>query len=272
MDDLTFQPAPAVPPLLIDADPAPFEVINPTGTAEVLLICDHANPTIPQALGDLGLTDEQRGFHIAYDIGAAAVTRNLSVALDAPAVMCGYSRLVIDCNRSPGNPESIIEVSDGNPIPGNRNLTDTDVQQRQSEIFWPYHSTISTAVTQMWRRNGRPPALFSVHSFTPIWGGQQRPWDVGILWHHDKRISEPLMVDLEKTHGLHVGDNLPYAGIEAAYSIDVHGDAAGIANVVIEIRQDQVSHAAGIQAWSDRLAQSLPPIFANDDLHRILRH
>ena len=272
MDALVFQSAPSVPSLLSVKDPPPFEVINPNGKAEVLLICDHASRTIPQSLGDLGLNDEQRGFHIAYDIGAAAVTRNLSAALDAPAVLCGYSRLVIDCNRSPGNPESVLEVSDDNPIPGNVDLSATDVLQRQAEIFWPYHTTISTAVTQMWRRNGRPPALFSVHSFTPHWNGQQRPWDIGVLWHHDQRISAPLMLDMAERHGLQVGDNLPYSGIEAAYSIDVHGDAAGIANVVIEIRQDQISDAAGIELWSDRLIESLPPIFANDDLHRILRH
>lgn len=272
MNSLVFQPPADTPTLLSESEPPAFDVVNPDGTAEVLLICDHASNRFPACLGDMGLDLNQRGFHIAYDIGAAAVTRRLSAALDAPAVLCNYSRLVIDCNRSPGNPESVLEVSDGHAIPGNQGLSDINILQRQSEIFWPYHTAIATAVSQMWRRHGRPPALFSVHSFTPLWAGESRPWDVGVLWHHDQRISAPLMQGLADRFGLNVGDNLPYAGIEAAYSIDVHGDAAGIANVVIEIRQDQIADDAGIAVWSDRLIETLPAILSQDDLHRILRH
>ncbi|MHC8510165.1 MAG: N-formylglutamate amidohydrolase [Rhodospirillales bacterium] len=267
MDALAFD-ADAAPSLLSAGDPPPFEIVNPEGRAGAVLICDHAARAFPKALGDMGLSGEARGLHIAWDIGAAAVTRALAAALDAPAVLCGYSRLVIDCNRPPGHPEQIPETSDGHEIPGNRSLSAAGAAARQNEIFRPYHAAAGDMLGRVWRRRSEPPALFSVHSFTPVMQGEQRPWDAGVIWRYDGRIAQPLMRALTD-EGLTIGDNLPYSGFEAAYSTIAHAEAARIAHAAVEIRQDHISEAPGQSAWAERLSGILAPILAKPELKRL---
>ena len=87
-------------PSLIEADEPPaLEVVNPDGRGRALLVCDHASARMPRRLGTLGVRDADILRHVAWDIGAAAVARRLSELLDAPLLLSGYSRLVIDCNR-----------------------------------------------------------------------------------------------------------------------------------------------------------------------------
>lgn len=258
-------------PLLGPDDPPAVEVLNAGGRMPLVLICDHAGRAIPRSLGSLGVSAPDLGRHIAYDIGAAAVTRLLAEHLDAPAVLAVYSRLVIDCNRAPGHPQSIIEVSDGTAIPGNKDLSDADAEARIDSIFWPYHRAVSTTITRHWRRLGVPPGVFSVHSFTPRFKGEDRPWDAGVLWNRDSRIAMPLMEILGALDGLKIGDNLPYSGVETAYTIDIHGVVAGLPNCVIELRQDQVDTPAGVALWARRLADVLRRIFVSETIHRVRR-
>jgi len=77
----------------------PFEHVRPDGDPSLLLLCDHARNAIPPEMGDLGLSAVDLARHIAYDVGAREVTLALADALDAPAVLSGCSRLVIDRNR-----------------------------------------------------------------------------------------------------------------------------------------------------------------------------
>ncbi|MHC8510440.1 MAG: N-formylglutamate amidohydrolase [Rhodospirillales bacterium] len=259
--DATAPDAKTAPPLLSPGDPPPFEVINPEGAAGVLLICDHAARAFPKALGDMGLSGEARGLHIAWDIGAAAVTRGLSAALDAPAVLCGYSRLVIDCNRPPGHLEQIPEVSDGHEIPGNLNLSQAARARRRDEIFWPYHAAAGNMLGRMRMRGGPAPTLLSIHSFTPVMQGEARPWDAGVIWRHDRSFAGLLMRGLA-AQGLNIGDNLPYSGFESAYSIGAHGDAAHLAHAALEIRQDHIGDEAGQRAWTERLSGVLTGLLA----------
>jgi len=255
--------------LLTDADPAPFEVVNREAETPLLLVCDHASRRVPAVLGDLGLGPDAFERHIAYDIGAAGVARKLSDSLSAPLVLAGFSRLVIDLNRPPGHPQSIMEVSDTTPIPGNRGLDEEDKRHRVRELFEPYHDAVNRVLARIWD-TGTVPALFSVHSFSPGFGGQPRPWDVGVLWNHDPRIAVPLM-ELLETEGLRVGDNEPYSGHYLAYTIDMHAGAAGLASCVIEINQDQVMDDAGIARWSEILTRALTKILEQPGLHRVER-
>ena len=125
-----------------DEKPA-FEVVNAQGRGRALFLCDHASAAVPRALRDLGLAPEHFGRHIAWDIGAAEVARRLSRAFDAPLVLSGYSRLVIDCNRRPGDATSIPEESDRTPVPGNRGLSPADRAARATACFEPYHKAIA---------------------------------------------------------------------------------------------------------------------------------
>lgn len=234
----------------------------------MLLTCDHASRAVPIALGSLGLDDAVLARHIGWDIGAASVTRALASLLDAPAVLAGYSRLVIDCNRDPDDPSSIPVVSDGVVIPGNHGVVVAERRARHQAIFAPYHAAIADAIDRALSR-GVVPALLSIHSFTPVMNGTARPWHVGILWHDDDRIPAPLIEALRAEPGLCVGDNQPYSTREpVCYTIRHHAERRGLPHVAIELRQDLVATAAGAAAWAARLAGVLAPILARPEIYR----
>ena len=178
-------------PLLGPDDPPPFETLNARGRSRALVVCDHASCRIPAALGTLGVSEVERTEHIGWDLGAGAVARRLSALLDAPAVLAGYSRLVIDCNRPAAAPDRIPPVSDTVPVPGNVGLGPAETDARIAEIFTPYHDVIAAALQRM-TASGLLPVLVAVHSFTPqLVGGDSRPWEIGICWDKDRRLADP---------------------------------------------------------------------------------
>ena len=222
--------------LLVPGDPPPFEVVNPDGKARLVLFSDHAGRAIPRRLGTLGLRQAELDQHIGWDIGIANLARKLAVALDAPAVLGGYSRLVIDCNRRLDDPTSIAQESDKIPVPGNRGLSAEDRTARQDAIFKPYHVAIAAVIARK-RKQGPDPAVLSLHSFTPQMNGFARPWHVGVLWNRDPRMPVPLMARLMQEPGLVVGDNEPYSGKdEHGYSVIFHAERVGLPHGLIEMR------------------------------------
>lgn len=251
-------------------DPAPFHSIDGSADATTLLVCDHASAAIPPALGGLGLAAAARHAHVAWDIGAAQVTRGLARRLACPAVLAGVSRLVIDCNRAPGDPASIPALSCGVPVPGNGGLSEVAADARAESWFWPYHHEIGTRLAHLLRR-GVVPAVVSVHSFTPCLGhgAPARPWQVGVLSNRDRRLAEPVLAALRAHDGMVVGDNQPYSARELNYTLDTHAGAAGLPHVSFEIRQDLVADAAGCEWWAELLAQVLRPSLADAALRRL---
>lgn len=256
------------PALLGPAEPPAFEVVKPLADRPLLLVCDHASPRIPRTLAGLGLDDGALRQHIAFDIGAATLTRLLAKRLAATAILAQYSRLVIDCNRDPADVRAIVAESDGIPIPGNRTLTAADRAIREAALHRPYHAAIDREMTRL-RRLGAEPVLVSVHSFTPSLGGEDRRWDVGVLWNRDPRVAGPLIEILARDPDLVVGDNEPYSGREIAYTINRHGGRAGLANAAIEVRQDHCEDLQDLIAWADRLARALNAVLADEALHRV---
>ncbi|HLO75698.1 MAG TPA: N-formylglutamate amidohydrolase [Magnetospirillum sp.] len=249
-------------------EPAPFERIDGRDDADMLLICDHASAVIPSHYAELGLATADRFAHVAWDIGAAEVTRGLARRLGCPAVLGGVSRLVIDCNRQPGDPSSIPANSCGVPVPGNANLDEAEADARAERWFWPYHQEIGTQLAHLFRR-GTVPAMVSVHSFTPCMGSAARPWHVGVLSNRDVRMSEPVLRALRARPDLVVGDNQPYSAREINYTLDTHAGAAGLPHVSFEIRQDLVADAPSCAAWADLLAEVLAPVLADPALRRV---
>jgi predicted N-formylglutamate amidohydrolase len=200
--------------------------------------------------------------HIAWDIGIAAVARHLAEALDAPLLMQNYSRLVIDCNRPPGTPESIVAISDSTPIPGNDPIGAAATVLREREIFRPYHDRIAAALARR-ADQGRPAVLIAAHSFTPVFGGVARPWQAAVLYHRDPRFARCLLAELKREPGLTVGDNQPYAVTdETDYTIPRHGERRALAHALIEIRQDLIADEGGQREWAERLARLLPSALA----------
>ena len=259
-------------PLLEADEQAPYEVYNANGHAPLVIVSDHASRRVPRALNQLGLAPEHFERHIAYDIGTDMMTRFLADRLNARAVLASYSRLVVDLNRQPGDPGSIPEVSDTIPIPANLGLSEALAAQRIETLHTPYHEAVNREIASVWRRDDKPPALFSIHSFTPSMNGEDRIWDIGVLWNRDPRLALPLIKQLSRWEGLHVGDNQPYSGRELAYTIDTHGAAGGIANCAVEIRQDHCATREESSHWADILADALGHILTLDGLHEVQNH
>lgn len=244
--------------LLAADEPAPVTVHNEGGRSAFLIVADHAGNSIPRALGRLGISEPECQRHIAWDIGIAAVARQMADALDAVLVQQNYSRLVIDCNRMPGSDTSIPEISEAISIPGNIGLGERGKAARVREVFQPYHDRIETELGRRLRA-GRPTALIAMHSFTPVFLGVARPWHVGVLYNRDPRFARLLLALLQREAGLVVGDNEPYSVTDASdYTIPVHGERRGLHHVAIEIRQDLIADNAGQQTWGRLLARLLP--------------
>jgi predicted N-formylglutamate amidohydrolase len=246
--------------LLQAAEPAPVAVIPAGGPlTRAVLCCDHASRRIPRALGDLGLGAADLERHIAWDIGAAALTEQLARLLAAPACLAAYSRLVIDCNRHPDDPTLIPVSSDGTPVGGNAGLTPGARRQRLEALFEPYHAAVAAALTAA--GSGAVPVLIAIHSFTPILAGQRRPWDVGVLWDTDARLAAPLLAALRAVPGICVGDNQPYSGrAPTGYTTGWHGGRRGLPHVAIEVRQDLLATDEGVGRWARLLTAVLAPI------------
>ncbi len=255
-DPIGTSSRPALSAGLLAADePAPFELANARGTSALVLVCDHASNRVPRSLGNLGLGAEPLASHIAWDPGAAAVARGLSARLDAPLMLGGWSRLVIDLNRPLASPESIPEESDRIPIPGNSRLSAAARTRRVSALFDPYHRAVAALLEA---RRQRQTALLSIHSFAPRLDGQERPWQVGIASAADRRLVQPLIAALRREQDLCVGDNQPYDVDHAIdYTLPAHAEARHLPHAMIEIRQDQLGRAAGIDAWVTRLADAI---------------
>ena len=220
----------------------------------LILVCDHASNAVPPTVNPLGLPEEEMRRHIAWDVGGRGLTLGLAERLRAPAVLSCWSRLVIDPNRCTDDPTLVMKLYDGTVIEGNRSVDEAETQRRIETLYTPYHVTIDRYLDQM-IADGRPPAIVSIHSFTPqLKGRPPRPWHVGLLWDRDDRLFRPLYSRLRQERGLDVGDNEPYSGRLAGDCMWMHGTSRGIPHILIEVRNDLIGDGAGEQAWADRLA------------------
>lgn len=240
--------------LLGPDDPPPFMVHNENGRAPLLLLCDHASKTVPKALGDLGITEEELSRHIGWDIGGLDAAIELSTILDAPLVASGYSRLVIDCNRWPGGEGSTPEISDKVHVPANKGLTREQVDARAAACFWPYHKEVDRQLDRM-TADDRKVCLLVMHSFTPEMNGFRRPWHVGVLWNDDPRLPEPLLAELRKDDSLVVGDNEPYSARAAyEYTLTAHARPRALPHCSLEVRQDLIDTPETARKWARKLS------------------
>lgn len=221
-----------------------------------MLLCEHASNYIPARYSGLGLDPAELQRHIAWDIGVAPIARALSKALDAPLVLAGYSRLLIDCNRPAGVPTSIPEISETTTIPGNTGLSSEERAYREATFYSPFQKAV-TRLLDARLAQGMPTIVFGVHSFTPVFKGFARPWHAGVLFRKAERYGNALVAALQEP-GLTVVANEPYRiHDESDYTVPVHGEARGLDAVLIEIRQDLIGANDGQAAWVKRLVPAL---------------
>jgi len=243
-------------PTTTDPNATAPEILTGESSAEILLVCDHASNHIPAVYQGLGVSADDLARHIAYDIGAADLTRALSRRLGAPAILSTFSRLVIDANRGEGDPTLVMKVSDGAVIPGNRHVDAKEVQKRLNRHHRPYHRAVAATLRELLTVTPDP-ALISIHSFTPEWKGHKRPWHAGVLWDEDDRLVVPMLHRLQQESDLVVGDNVPYTGRLVDDCMNRHGTRNGLPHALIETRQDIISDPRGVEAWADRLAPAI---------------
>ena len=243
---------------LLDADePSPVLELGRRGLSNFVIVCDHAGWRIPRRLNDLGLPASELQRHIAWDIGAFAVARQVAAALDAPLVAQNYSRLVIDCNRDPKVASSIARLSEAVEIPGNLGLSEEEAAARRTEIFAPYHDAVTTLLDERAAAN-RTTILVAQHTMTDIYHGVRRKMHAAVLYNRDRRFAGLMLDMLRRGTKLSIADNEPYfVSDETDYTIPHHGEARGIPHVEIEIRQDLVADEAGQTEWAQRITRAL---------------
>ena len=233
----------------------PFELIP--GTGDIILVCDHARNDVPPDLGDLGVPSADMQRHIAFDVGARAVTLAMARTLGAPAVLSTFSRLVIDPNRGEFDPTLIMRLYDGTIIDGNRNVGEAERARRIAAYHRPYRQALGQAIdTRL--DDGGAPVLVSIHSFAPqLRGHLPRPWHLGLLWAHDDRLFRPLMAGLHRHADLVIGDNQPYSGSLPGDTMWVFGIQRGLPHILIEVRNDLIADEDGQERWADLLSQEI---------------
>jgi predicted N-formylglutamate amidohydrolase len=242
----------------------PVERIDGALNRGALVICDHAGAALPPGYGTLGLPPDALERHIAYDIGAAHVARRLAARLGAPAILATFSRLLIDPNRGADDPTLVMRVSDRAIVPGNARIGAEEIEKRRRLYWAPYRDAIAATVAAM-LATGEPPAILSIHSFTPIWRGAPRRWKIAVLWDQDPRLARPLMQALAAENDLdatEIGDNEPYAGGLPGDAVNAVATARGLSNALVEVRQDLVADQKSAEAWGDRLARIFAPLIA----------
>lgn len=269
MPDTTNQQMKGQSGYLLDKDdPAPYDVFNETGQARCIIVCDHAGNTVPKKLCSLGLSKEELNKHYATDIGVRDVAKKLAELLDAPCLLGNYSRLVIDLNRHQKHSTAMPVKTEDGDVPGNIDIPEEEKTARIKEIHAPYHAEIEQKI-ETFRNKNIIPVIISIHSFTPSFFKQKRPWEIGVLWVRDPRLPVPVIKRLEDK-GYCVGNNEPYdARMLWGTTVNTHADAHGLPNILFEIRNDLLSSIKEKEAIAALLADVMAPELKKNDLYSL---
>jgi predicted N-formylglutamate amidohydrolase len=234
----------------------PYRLIRENAEHPLILVCEHASRFIPAALNDLGLDETAAHEHIAWDIGALALAERLSETLGATLLSANYSRLLIDLNRPLHVPDSIPPQSEIYQVPGNQSLDEATRQYRQQCLFHPFHDRLRSLIDQRLADN-RPTRVVGIHSFTPVFYGQPRALEAGVLFGDAVDYAQRIVDGLDR-HSLRVAGNQPYRiNPLTDMTVPVHGDSRGLDSVLIEVRNDLLRNPEAVRTWSAYLAPLL---------------
>jgi predicted N-formylglutamate amidohydrolase len=233
------------------------EIIGAIDHEPLVFLCDHASNVIPDDLNSLGLNEAELARHIAWDIGAEAMTRYLVANLGGSGVLARFSRLLIDPNRELWRDDLIPRSVDSTDIPGNQGPTNQGLEDeakadRLTRFYHPYHAACDKVIEAR-QAKGQAPLVIGIHSFTPQYGDEVRPWEIGFMWNDDARLGGA-MADYFEGLGHVVGRNKPYGGDDLFYTMMRHGRARGLYHTQIEVRQDLLGSQADTDHWAEKIA------------------
>ena len=232
---------------------AMVNVFNDTSEAQILLICEHASNFIPAKFNALGLTQQQLESHIAWDPGAIETAQEMAILLDAPLIAAPVSRLLYDCNRPPESPTAIPLASENQPIPGNASLCEADKLSRVTGYYRPFEAAVAKKVASM-----EMPLIITIHSFTPVFLGQRRQVEIGVLHDKDSRFADAFMHQVSTDTRFNIQRNQPYAATDGVtHTLKHHALPRGLANVMLEIRNDLIASPAQRVQMASYLAKHL---------------
>jgi len=230
---------------------------NDTGKSPVIFVCEHASNAFPAPWGTLGLTAEQTRAHIAWDPGALGLARGLAARLDATLIHAPVSRLIYDCNRAPDMAGAMPARSEIHDIPGNAAITSAERLARTKAVYLPWanglHNLIAARIAM-----GRRPTIVTIHSFTPVYHGKPRAVEFGIIHDADPGLAQAIHAAARSQTGLDARLNEPYAAVDdVTHTLRLHATPYGLANVMLELRNDLIADAAAEATMADTLAPVL---------------
>lgn len=193
--------------------------------------------------------------HWAYDPGASELVLELASALHAPAVMSDFTRLLADPNRPPDAIDIFRAAAEGKSISFNQGLDADERQKRMSLLYEPYHQAFDRAVAE-----SQVSLCFSVHTFTPVYEGNKRELEVGVLFDQEEAQAGVLAEAFSKA-GFRVALNEPYSGREGLiYSVEQHALKHGRRCLELEVRNDLAQAQAVRDRIVDVLVATLPTL------------
>ncbi|WP_103335787.1 N-formylglutamate amidohydrolase [Pseudotabrizicola formosa] len=237
-------------------------VENRDAAGAILLVCEHASNAFPAPWGRLGLTDAQARAHVAWDPGALDLSRALAARLDAALVHAPASRLIYDLNRGPNRADAMAPRSEVHDIPGNTGLTPLDRLHRAEALYLPFHTSLQAEIVRRLAL-GRPTVLITIHSFTPVYHGQHRAVEFGVIHDADDRMARAIVAAAQDLSGLACALNEPYSAADGVtHTLRLHATPYGLANAMLEIRNDLIATPGQVEAMASQLAPVLQTALA----------
>jgi len=213
--------------------------LNPNN--QVVITCEHAFNTLPD---EYSWTDhDQRHFkneHWGVDIGAFEMANALAADLKCVFVHTIYSRLLIDCNRSIISDTLFRKSGDGEEVDLNKDLTYQEEQKRIKTYYLPYYEALREISSKV-----NPTHILSIHSFTPMYEGQKRSIEIGVLYGHESTEFALGINDGINNKGYRSEANKPYDGtvaVGALRSLIFAKSSEKRSGITFEFRNDILSN------------------------------
>lgn len=239
----------------------------------LLLTCEHGSRRIPRRYNRLGLTKrELDGAKDLQDVGAFGLMKEMARLSRASYLYATQSRLVIDCNRQINGvkkvnntfhasalKQTLLTEIDGKeviiPVPGNAHRSKQEEKSRFDHFARPYQQHGAMIAEKICSFHEYA-LIVQIHSFYPLYNGQKRKTDIGILYNNSSHVAHKLIDELRRRTTLRIDANKPWD----FRSSDVSGGAfyplekrRDIDIIVIEVNMSHLSS----QKKQEKMAQLL---------------